>query len=396
MDKVLVVDDMLQNIELMSSFLKGNGYEVYSATSGASALRKAKILKPSLIILDLIMPEISGYDVCKILKGDSETKNILILIVTALDSKESRKRAFALGADDFMAKPFDKNTFNSKLKGLFRLKYLNDELEKQYSQLKEKNIELERQMKMARHVQRAMIEEYKFTVNHISITSRYMPAFDVGGDLYDVIQPNAHSVCVFMADVSGHGVSAALLTSMLKMMFKNTVETIPKPDYLLRKMNEQFCSIFSKSNVDVYACAFYAYMDTKEKRITYSNAGHAFPVFVDASQSTADELSLGGVPLGLMEDSTYECQSINYEDGDMILFHTDGLGDSFYKDSPEDFTSMLGELLLDMEEGYTSEEILDEIVEHFYDQDEDTKYENDDVSLILCRMLKPEEEIEEN
>lgn len=390
MNRVLIVDDMQQNLELMSSYLKNSGFEVYTASSGASALKKARILKPFLVILDLIMPEISGYDVCKTLKGDPKTDDILILIVTALDSKESRKRAFALGADEFLPKPFDKGTFLSKLKGLFRLKNLNDELEKQFAQLKEKNMQLELQMKMARQVQQAMIEEYKFTVNHISITSRYMPAFDVGGDLYDVIKPNDHSVCIFMADVSGHGVSAALLTAMLKMMFENTVQTMPKPDYLLKSMNSQFCSVFSQNKTSVYACAFYAYIDTKEKRITYSNAGHALPIFVNASKNTAYEIALGGVPLGLMEDTTYECQSISYEDGDFILFQTDGLGDSFYKDSPEDFVRMLKELLLGMTEGYTPDEILDEVVEHFYDQDEETKFENDDVSLILCRMM-PEE-----
>lgn len=401
MNRVLIVDDMQQNLELMSSYLKNSGLEVYTASSGASALKKARILKPFLIILDLIMPEISGYDVCKTLKGDPQTDDILILIVTALDSKESRKRAFALGADDFLPKPFDKGTFLSKLKGLFRLKNLNDELEKQYSQLKEKNMQLELQMKMARQIQQAMIEEYKLTVNHISITSRYMPAFDVGGDLYDVIKPNDQSVCIFIADVSGHGVSAALLTAMLKLMFKNTVETTPKPDFLLKSMNEQFCSVFSKNKSGVYACAFYAYIDTKEKRITYSNAGHALPIFVDASENSAYEIAIGGIPLGLMDDSTYECQSITYEDGDFVLFLTDGLGDSFYKDSPEDFVRMLKELLLGMVEGYEPDEILDEVIEHFYDQDEETKYENDDVSLILCHMTTAEdciqiEEKEEN
>lgn len=385
MDKVLVVDDMQPNIDLMSAYLQDSGFEVYSAKTGTSAIVKARLLKPSLLILDLIMPEMSGFDVCKVLKSDPETNSILILVVTALDSKDSRTRAFELGADDFMIKPFDKASLLSKVKALFRVKTLSQELEKQYMKVKEKNEQLDLQLKMARQVQRALIQEYKIKLNNVSITSKYMPAMDIGGDIYDIIEINDHAIGVFMADVSGHGISAALLISMLKLLFKNTVSKHPKPDLLLEKMNQEFCSIFTNgSDIGFYACAFYAYIDTKEKRITYSNAGHIFPVFVDSSENTVEELALSGVPLGLMDGTTYDCITKGYDNGDSILFYTDGLSDSFYKDSPEDFLFMLKKLLLDMRTDYTADIILNTILEHFYNTDE--SYDNDDVSLILCQM----------
>lgn len=386
MDKLLIVDDMQQNIELMSAYITNSGFEVSSATNGTSAITKAKIIKPSLIILDLIMPEVSGYDICKKLKSDPETSNILILIVTALDSKETRTRAFELGADDFLSKPFDKGTLISKVKGLLRLRHLSDELDQQYAQLKEKNAQLDLQLKMARQVQQALIKEYKLSINDINLTSRYMPALDIGGDLYDVIHLSKNSICIFMSDVSGHGISAALLTSMIKMMFENTVAEYPKPDLLLEKMNEAFCSIFRNSGTDVYACAFYAYIDTNAKRISFSNAGHALPVFVDSSENTAEELVITGIPLGLMENTVYEFKTLNYEKNDLILFYTDGLSDSYYKNSPDDFLNQLKFLLLDMKTECSSDAILNSIIEHFYNSNEEAKYENDDVSLILCEM----------
>lgn len=385
MDKVLVVDDMQPNIDLMSAYLQDSGFEVYSAKTGTSAIVKTRLLKPSLLILDLIMPEMSGFDVCKVLKSDPETNNILILVVTALDSKDSRTRAFELGADDFMIKPFDKASLLSKVKALFRVKTLSQELEKQYMKVKEKNEQLDLQLKMARQVQRALIQEYKIKLNNVSITSKYMPAMDIGGDIYDIIEINEHSIGVFMADVSGHGISAALLISMLKLLFKNTAAKYPKPDLLLEKMNQEFCSIFTNGNdSSFYACAFYAYVDVKEKRITYSNAGHIFPVFLNSSENSVEELALSGMPLGLMDGTTYDCITKGYDNGDSILFYTDGLSDSFYKDSPEDFLFMLKKILLDMHTDCSADAILNTIIEHFYNTDE--SYDNDDVSLILCQM----------
>lgn len=385
MDKVLIVDDMQPNIELMSTYLQDSGFDVYSAKTGSSAIVKARLLNPSLMILDLIMPDISGFDVCKVLKSDPQTSSMLVLVVTALDSKDSRTRAFELGADDILVKPFDRSTLLSKIKSLFRVRTLSQELEKQYARLREKNEQLEVQLKMARQVQRSLIQEYKIKINGVSLTSKYLPAMDIGGDIYDIVEINNHSIGIFMADVSGHGISAALLISMLKLLFKNTVAKFPKPDLLLERMNTEFCSIFTNSSDSgFYAGAFYAYIDTKEKRITYSNAGHIFPVFLDSVENTVQELALSGVPLGLMDGTTYDCITKNYTDGDMILFYTDGLSDSYYKDSPEDFLFMLKKLLLDMQGDTSPDLILTTILEHFYNTDEFT--ENDDVSLILCQM----------
>ncbi|NLK21782.1 MAG: SpoIIE family protein phosphatase [Epulopiscium sp.] len=385
MDTILVVDDIEQNVELISRYLINSGYNVITANNGASAIKKAQMLHPDLIILDIMMPGISGYDVCKTLKNDEDTKYISILVVTALDSKETRVRALGVGADDFITKSFDKLTLLSKVKSLLRIKHLSDQLKKQYSELQEKNNITDYQLKMARQIQRALIQEANFSVNDVKFTSKYMPALDIGGDLYDIIKLDEDSVGVFIADVSGHGISAALLTSMIKMLFRSLIPSYPEPNNLLSQMNNEFSNVFINKINDVYASAFYAKIDTKAKKIYYSNAGQSLPLFVKSSTHTVEELAINGLPIGLMDDASYGLKSASFEEGDFILFYTDGLSDCLYKNSPEEFTQKLKELLLEYKE-QPSEEIIDSILGQFYNSNKSSKYENDDVSIIICKI----------
>ena len=385
MKKILIVDNMEKNIRLMSTHFIDTGYEVITSNTGSSALKNARLLHPNLIILELEMFDISGYDICKILKNDDETKDIMILALTTIDTKETRNRAFYMGADDYLVKPFDKNKLMSKVRGLFRLMDLNEELENQYKAIKETNLQLELQLKMARKIQQALVPKYNDIINGIKFNSEYKPALDIGGDYYEIYNFSDSLICVFMADVSGHGISAALLISMIKIMFKKYVVFKLPPNILLENMNNEFCSIFSDSDINVYTCAFISYIDTKSKIITSSNAGHALPIFFRNKKCDIEEIEINGTPLGMIENMSYSQKMFSYELGDMLLFYTDGLSDCFYKNSPEDFIVDMGEILISMKDE-KSEDILCNILEHMYNFDESAKYQNDDVSMILCKM----------
>lgn len=385
MDKILVVDDMEQNIELISRYLTSTGYEVISANNGTSAIRKARMFKPDLIILDLLMPQITGFEVCKILKNDNETKYISILIMTALDSNDTRSRSFAVGADDFMSKDFDKTLLLSKVKSLLRIKHLSDQLKSQYAELEEKNKTLNFQLNMARQVQRSLIEESKFDFNGVNFMSKYLPALDIGGDIYDTIQLDNSRIAVIIGDVSGHGISAALLTAMLKMSFRNIINSTSEPAEVLHKMNKNFCNIFTNKLIDVYCCVFYTVIDTESKIISCANAGHALPIFLKSSENIAIELDIQGLPLGMMENSSYETKTIPFQKEDILLLHTDGLGDFFYKDNNSEFIQKLKNLLI-YSKKLPIEQLIKHILEQFYSEDEIYKNKADDISIIACKL----------
>ena len=385
MKKILIVDNIEENLKIMSTYFAESGYEILTAKTSSAAIRTARFIKPHLIILELNMPEISGYEICKTLKNDNETKDIIILAVTARDSKEAKSHAFYVGADDYMVKPFYGTALMNKVKSLFRVMDLTDELEKQYGAVKEKNMQLELQLKMARQIQQALVTKYNDVINGISFNSKYMPALDIGGDYYEIYKINDSIICVFMADVSGHGISAALLTSMIKIMFKKYITEKLPPNTLLEYMNNEFCSIFSDSDINVYTCAFIAYIDTKNRIITCSNAGHALPLFIDNKTLNIEEIDISGTPLGMIDKMTYNQKIFPYNINDIIEFYTDGLSDSFYKDAPEDFLYHIKEIIKVMKDE-PSEDILNTIIEQMYNFDESAKYQNDDVSIILCKL----------
>lgn len=385
MDRILVVDDVEQNIELISRYLVNAGYDTIHATNGPTAIRKARMFKPDLILLDLLMPQMSGFEVCKILKGDEETKYISILIITAMDSSDTRRRSFEVGADDFISKTFDKALLLSKVKSLLRIKHLSDQLKQQYSELQEKNNTLDFQLNMAMQVQRSLIEEENFVFNNVNFVSKYLPALDIGGDMYDMVKLDSQNIAVIMGDVSGHGIAAALLTAMLKMMFRNIIISTHNPSEVLNKMNTEFCNIFTNKLIDVYSCVFYALIDTKNKEIFCSNAGHTLPIFVEADTNSAYEIDIHGLPIGMMENAKYDIKTVSFKNGDMVFFHTDGLGDSLYKDTTDEFVHKLKELLISVKD-MPIEEIITHVLDQFRNNDDTPKYDNDDISIIVCKV----------
>lgn len=127
--KVLVVDDNPTNVELISVQLRPFPYHIFKAFEGEEALEIVKKESPDLILLDLMMPRMSGYEVCKIIKNDPLTQFIPIIIVTALRELDDKIKAIELGADDFLMKPYNKLELTTRVKSLLKLKELHDDLD---------------------------------------------------------------------------------------------------------------------------------------------------------------------------------------------------------------------------------------------------------------------------
>ncbi len=141
--KILVVDDVPLNVELQKTYLSSSGYEVLVAMNGEEALEKVASESPDLILLDVMMPKINGFEVCQILKSDPNTQFIPIIMVTALQDVEDKVRGIEAGADDFISKPFNKMELMARVKSLLRIKFLHDELQEKIVQLNEARMQME-------------------------------------------------------------------------------------------------------------------------------------------------------------------------------------------------------------------------------------------------------------
>lgn len=377
MDKILIVDN-IKNTELLRNLLINDTCEIYTSQSGYNALAKVKMFHPDLIIMETNLTDISGYDICKTLKESSKTQDIIILLLSSSDFKQAKLKAFEVGADDFLEKNFDSFILISKVKSLLRIKYLRKQLQEKYAQLEETNNILDTQLKMAQRLQHSLIPEINTKFGNVGVYSKYLPAMYIGGDFYDVINLKKDCVCIILGDVSGHGISAALLTAMLNNMIRNIVERHFDPDKVLYFLNQEFISTVNTN--EIYACVFIAIIDTAAHKIFYSNAGQPSPIFVSGGKTK--ELLSTGTPIGLMNNSQYENKVINYEHNDKIFFHTDGLENNFYKDDPDGFVRDLNKILCES----SDDELMQNILNQFYYGDVENKYEADDVSVIICSL----------
>jgi class 3 adenylate cyclase len=141
--KVLVVDDTPHNVKLLADLLGVKGYEVATAASGEEALAKIAAEQPDLILLDVMMPGLSGYDVCRQLRADPQTALLPIVLVTSLDPQSERVKGIEAGADDFLPKPINQAELFARVRSLLRVKSLQDEVRRQADALKDWNLKLE-------------------------------------------------------------------------------------------------------------------------------------------------------------------------------------------------------------------------------------------------------------
>ena len=137
--KILIVDDMPENVELIEAYLSLEPYDIITAHSGKEAILKLKEEKLDIILLDVMMPEMSGYDVCKLVKNDPDTQFIPVLMLTALSEFEDRIKGIEAGADDFLTKPINRLELKTRVKSLLRVKWMHDRLMADRDSLEIKN-----------------------------------------------------------------------------------------------------------------------------------------------------------------------------------------------------------------------------------------------------------------
>ncbi|MCI0407480.1 MAG: response regulator [Acidobacteria bacterium] len=158
---ILVVDDDPRNIRLMESILKTSGYAVITAEDGEQALEAVARRRPDAVLLDVMMPGVSGFDVCKKLRSQYETRLLPIIMVTALNALEEKVQALEMGADDFLSKPVNRMEMLAKLRSILRVKSLHDEVEQTRLQLEAKNRELVRVEQLKEKLTQMVVHDLK-------------------------------------------------------------------------------------------------------------------------------------------------------------------------------------------------------------------------------------------
>jgi signal transduction histidine kinase/DNA-binding response OmpR family regulator len=320
---ILVIDDNRMNCEVVSDILISYGFQVTTALGGKEGLQKIRLKKPDLILLDLMMPEVSGEDVIHELKADSKLKDIPVILLTARASQEDRILGLSLGADDYLAKPLVSEEMMLRVNNtLVRLDLAKASAEKHL---------LEFNLAAAQDVQ-AKLSRSKSTLPGIEFTEYYRPAESTGGDwLAYHFERYSNRLYILIGDVTGHGMSAALVTVASAGAFKGAIGGIKVLGqehsmldclkFMANAMNEAVLDAgqkISKSMTMAFVC-----LDLETGEGVYLNAGHSYLSIL--SEKGVDYHIKGGDPLGHHESPDYGNISFQLKEGDAIFLFTDGL-----------------------------------------------------------------------
>lgn len=336
MSKILIVDDKKLNRKLLRSYLTDAGYtEIVEAASGQEAISKVEGEKPDLVLLDIVMPGMDGIEVCRLLKSKKETLIIPVIMVTALDDRKVKLKCLEMGADDFLNKPVDSMELTARVRSLLRVKDY-------YQQLRELNANLLANMETAQRIQRALLPRDFPNHKDVRFDAYYQPADLLGGDYYNVFNVGQDHICLYMADVSGHQLDAAMLTVFIKEtvagyfrkagMGKNTFA----PRNCLLALEEAFRG--EEFPADIFITMFLAFYNCSSRELTYSAAGFAQPALLYGGERGLRELVCPGSPImSLGEGKDFQEKSVSLAYGEGLLLYTDGVTEQTEHGGEEQF-----------------------------------------------------------
>ena len=313
--RIVIIDDNANDLEVTRRFLERRGYDAVPAQSGEEGLRLAEQLVPDAIVVDHRMPGMDGFEVTRRIKADPQLHTIPVLMLTGSDSAEHVVQGLGAGAEDFVTKGADIEVMVARLRALLRMKAYQD-------QLRRMNQQMTRDLQIARRVQEALMPPTEFVAKGIEIRSAYVPSEVLSGDFYDYFVQD-DSLYLFVADVSGHGLPAAILVSLLKSYIHSEAATERSLAEFMTHLND---FLYGVSLPTQFATAALFRMEAGNQ-LVYSNAAH--PPFLIHRRSSGRTVVYEQPSnlLGAMPNMLFEEHTVSVSPGDTLFVYTDGLTD---------------------------------------------------------------------
>ncbi|MBW2337641.1 MAG: SpoIIE family protein phosphatase [Deltaproteobacteria bacterium] len=319
-ESILLVDDNPTNLQVLFQTLDGVGCKLLIAKNGEMAISIAGKALPDLILLDIMMPGIDGYEVCRQLKSNAATSDIPVIFLSALGDTEDKVKGLQLGAVDYITKPFQPDEVIARVNTHLTIHRLKREVESQKDQL-------EHELEVVSAVQRKLLPKQLPVIDGFKLAVHYETSRYAGGDYYDILELPDNCWGFLIADAEGHSAPAAVLMAMTCALFRSYPGSASDPAEVLHYLNEHLCKVADPS----FMTALYAYYDANTQTMRMARAGHPLPMIFRHSDKKAIELPCPGVyPLGI---EPYEIEipvtETKLEPGDRFLIYTDGLTERF-------------------------------------------------------------------
>jgi phosphoserine phosphatase RsbU/P len=342
--RILVVDDDAISRKILAQLLASAGHDSRECEDGAKALQLIHAKRPSLLLLDFDMPGLNGAEVLRRLRSDADpaVAQIPAIMLTGHGSEESEVSCLQAGADDFVTKPINAAVLLARIETQLRLRSMRRQLERQNDELEGWRRNLERDLEAARLTQQSLIPQKPPPLPGWQVATCYRPVIQVGGDIYGWLPMKDSRILFWIADGTGHGAAAALLTTLAKLLFHHGGVEHDAPTTVMERVNSDFRSIFGARSFMTAMCVA---LDPASGHASVVGAGHP-PLLVIRDNGATESIASIAPPLGLIEHPEFTETVIGFEAGDAFLLYTDGLFGSA-KDGRRRLTPQRLEKMLD-------------------------------------------------
>jgi sigma-B regulation protein RsbU (phosphoserine phosphatase) len=316
--RVLLVDDAKTNLDILVEGLKSE-YKLSLALNGEVALQIAVRTPPDLVLLDIVMPGLDGYEVCRRLRQMPETAEVPIMFLSSLEEVQNKTRGFEVGANDYLTKPFEMLEVKARVRSLLKAKAYNEAVKEQMAG--ELRVAREIQMGMLPHDFTAVEDTY-----HVRLGAVLEPAREVGGDLYGLCADTVDRLGVFVGDVSGKGIPASMFMIRTISLVKLLARQIASPQDILARLNDELAA---DNPHEMFVTFLYAVLEPRTGRLTLANGGHCRPVLLRPGQSPHWAIEHLGTALGFEPGLVFERSELILQPGDTVIFYSDGVTEAF-------------------------------------------------------------------
>ncbi len=331
--KILIVDDNVKNLQVLGGFLQNEGFIVEFALDGQSAINWVGRQPFDLVLLDVMMPGIDGYEVCKILKQDQRNSELPVIFLTAKTDHESIIEGFTSGAVDYITKPFIKDELIARVKTHLEIKLSRDKLALYLAQIEEKNRDITSSIQYAKNIQDAMLRTSEpFRASFPEHFILFLPKDIVSGDFYWFKTVDNVNIVAVM-DCTGHGVPGALMSSIGVTLLNETVShhRILEPHLILENLRSKLIIALGQTNnspwiKDGIEGSLFCF-DTAMTKFNVSGSGNSM---IHIHEGELEEIKVQKIPIGLSDkNSNYVNIPLKVSKNDMFYMFSDGYLDQF-------------------------------------------------------------------
>jgi len=315
---ILVVDDSPVNLRLVVRTLEGRGYRLLAAKNGRAAIDIARRVRPDLILLDVMMPEMDGFEVCRALKTDPSTRDAIVVFLSALGEVTDKVTGLELGASDYITKPIQAEEVIARVANHVARQQLEREVRRSRDRL-------ERELASAGAMQRRILPAALPSGRGATFAAYYRTSLYAGGDYYDVMTLPDGRFSVIVADVSGHGAPSAIVMAMIRAAVHAFPGSAYDPAEMLRYLNRHFEFLWESP---MFATALCALVDPRDRSVSIACAGHPPPLQLRDGRVRPFQVE-ATMPVLMMDlPSVPEVRHV-LQAGDRLVFYTDGVTERY-------------------------------------------------------------------